>query len=319
MKRQKNGMKSIPANKYLIGFLILYSIAIAELTVIFHQPFTGQVTPFVFFGILFSLLAWLLLKNASGPFPDRPAFSGEIVVIAMLVIFFTWYVTLGSSLINMLIPKYIIETGWKNDVAILMKKMLVFVIIPFLTYRIAGFSLKDFGFVPGSKNLFSKKTILVFVVLSVMILLYQYFFSGGAAPLRNGQFSKQELIYGLPLLFSWLFFEAGLVEEFFFRALLQSRISVLTKSPIAGIIISGLIFGLAHAPGLYLRGAASEGISEQLPFSFWAAYTISAMSVAGMFLGVVWQRTKNIYLIIALHAIVDLLPNLDEFVKTWQI
>ena len=93
----------------------------------------------------------------------------------------------------------------------------------------------------------------------------------------------------------------------------------MLRSPIAGIIISGLIFGLAHAPGLYLRGAESEGVSEQMPFVFWAAYTVTAMSVAGIFLGVVWRRTKNLYLIMALHAMVDLLPNFSKFVLTWHL
>jgi membrane protease YdiL (CAAX protease family) len=127
------------------------------------------------------------------------------------------------------------------------------------------------------------------------------------------------LLIGLPLLYAWLFIEVGLIEEFFFRAVLQSRIAVLLKSPVAGIVISGLIFGLAHAPGLYLRGADSEGITEQMPFIFWAAYTISAMSVAGIFLGIVWQRTKNLYLVMALHAMVDLLPNFSEFIHTWHL
>lgn len=312
-------MQQLVRNKYSIAFILLYVASITVLAFVFHQPFAGLVTPLLFFGILFSLVAWLLLRNSAIPFPGRTAFRGEALIITALVVFFAWYVTYGSSLINQLIPQDIIETGWKNDIAILIKKLLVFVIVPFGIYNSAGFSVKDFGFIPGRKNLFGKRTILVFIVLSVMILLFQYFLSGGAEPVRKGQFSTQQLLYGLPLLFSWLFIEVGLVEEFFFRAVLQSRISVLLKSPVAGIIISGLIFGLAHAPGLFLRGAESEGMSEQVPLYFWLAYTISAMSVAGIFLGIIWQRTRNLYLVMALHAIVDLLPNLAGFVHDWHL
>ena len=86
-----------------------------------------------------------------------------------------------------------------------------------------------------------------------------------------------------------------------------------------GFSFSGLIFGLVHAPGLYLRGASSEGIQEQLPFIFWAAYTVTVMSLAGIFLGILWSRTKNIYLVMALHAMVDLLPNIGDFIQTWDI
>lgn len=312
-------MLQLIRNKYFIAFFLLYSAAIAVLTLVFHQPFMEMAMPFLFFGLLFSFIAWLLLINSSPSNPDKAALKGEALVIAGLVLFFTWYVTYGSSLINKLIPSTVIAVEWKNAIAILIKKILVFVFVPFLIYKAAGFSVKDFGFNIERKNLFGKKTILVFVVLSLAILLYQYFLSGGAKPVREGQFSLRKLLIGLPLLFVWLFIEVGLIEEFFFRAVLQSRIAVLLKSPVAGIVISGLIFGLAHAPGLYLRGADSEGISEQMPFIFWAAYTISAMSVAGIFLGIIWQRTKNLYLVMALHAMVDLLPNFSEFIHTWHL
>jgi membrane protease YdiL (CAAX protease family) len=117
---------------------------------------------------------------------------------------------------------------------------------------------------------------------------------------------------------AWLFIEAGLVEEFFFRAVLQSRLSALTRSPTGGLVLSALVFGLCHAPGLFLRGAESEGVSETLPFLFWCAYTIAFMSVAGLFFGIVWQRTKNIFIIMFLHAIFDLLPNAGGFIRTWM-
>jgi membrane protease YdiL (CAAX protease family) len=312
-------MRQLIRNKYVIVFSLLYSIAIAVLILIFHQPFMDIVTPFLFFGILFSFIAWLLVKNSAPLLADKAAFKGELIVIITLVLFFTWYVTYGSSTINKLIPLSIIAVEWKNTIAIVIKKLLTFVLLPFLVYKVAGFSVKDFGLAIDRKKIFRKKTILVFVVLSAMVLLYQYFLSGGAKPVRNGQFNSHQLLTSLPLLFLWLFIEAGLVEEFFFRAVLQSRIAALLKSPVAGIIISGLIFGLAHAPGLYLRGAESEGISEQLPFIFWAAYTITAMSVAGIFLGVIWKYTKNLYLVMALHAMVDLLPNFSEFVHIWQL
>ncbi len=306
-------------NKYFIGFLLLYGTAIALLSLVFHQPFMDLVTPFIFFGILFSFIAWLLVRNSIPLFSDKLFIKGEAFVITGLVLFFIWYVTIGSSFINKLIPQTVIAVEWKYAIVILVKKLIVFVIVPFLVYKTAGFSLKDFGLSTDLKNLFNKKTILVFIILSLVILLYQYFLSGGARPLRDGQFSLQQFLVGLPLLFVWLLLEVGLIEEFFFRAVLQSRIAVLLKSPVAGITLSGLIFGLAHAPGLLLRGAESEGISEQMPFIFWAAYTISAMSVAGIFLGIIWQRTKNLYLVMALHAMVDLLPNFSEFILTWHL
>jgi len=306
-------------NKYVLFFLAIYLISLLLLYFNFQQPVKDTLVVFICVGVVFSLLAWLLVKDNSPAIPDRPAFNSEWIVLAGLVLFFFFYVTYGTGWINQLIPASVKDVAWKNDIAVTVKKLLVFVIIPFFIYKSFGFSVKDFGLRLSKKEMFNRKNFITFIVLSIAALSFQYFLSGGAAPVREGQFSFIRLLTGLPILFTWLFIEAGLVEEFFFRALLQSRIAVLLKSQVAGIVISGLIFGLAHAPGLYLRGAESEGVSESMPFYFWAAYTITAMSLAGIFLGIVWSRTKNLYLVMAIHAMVDLLPNTAEFFHTWGL
>jgi len=52
--------------------------------------------------------------------------------------------------------------------------------------------------------------------------------------------------------------EVGVVEEFFFRVRLQSRLSAVLKSKLGGIVRASLRFGLGHAPGLYLRSRATQ-------------------------------------------------------------
>jgi len=52
--------------------------------------------------------------------------------------------------------------------------------------------------------------------------------------------------------------DVGLVEEFFFRVLLQSRLATLFKSETAGIVLASLLFGIALEPGLYLHPAATQ-------------------------------------------------------------
>lgn len=128
-----------------------------------------------------------------------------------------------------------------------------------------------------------------------------------------------QLLTGLPLCFAYLMLDAGLIEEFFFRGLLQSRLSVFLKSSVGGIVCTAFIFGLVHAPGLFLRGAESEGMDEQIPFLFWVAYTIVNMSIAGISLGILYSKTKNLWPVMAVHAMFDLLPNFSEFMKTWHL
>jgi len=43
------------------------------------------------------------------------------------------------------------------------------------------------------------------------------------------------------------------------------------------------------------------------------------LSVGGIFLGIVWARTKNLFAVMIIHAAADLLPNFGQFVNTWGI
>jgi CAAX protease family protein len=81
-----------------------------------------------------------------------------------------------------------------------------------------------------------------------------------------------------------------------------------------------LAFGLAHAPGFILRGAGlHEAIGTNPSAVDSIAYAIVVLSVAGIFFGIVWARTKNLFAVMFIHAATDLLPNFKEFVQTWGI
>jgi membrane protease YdiL (CAAX protease family) len=305
-------------NKYIVFYLLMYAVAIMRLHFSFHEPFGNFLSVFFIPGLGFSWVAWLLTKRFDQPF-HRPAGKKEMLILVALVLLICFYITYGGSLINKLLPKNWIENEQSYVLIIFFRKLLFFVLIPFFVYKASGFSLKDFGLKESPVKLFSKRSAIIFLLLSIAALLFQFFLGNGSKPIREGQFNGWQLARGLPLCFLYLFFDAGLVEEFFFRGLLQSRLSVLLKSATGGIIISAIIFGLVHAPGLYLRGAGSEGIEEQLPFNFFAAYTIAYMSIAGIFIGIVYHKTKNLWLVMAIHAMVDLLPNFPGFVQTWHI
>ena len=49
------------------------------------------------------------------------------------------------------------------------------------------------------------------------------------------------------------------------------------------------------------------------------AYSIVTLAVSGVFFGIVWARTKNLFAVMFIHAATDLLPNLKHFVVTWGI
>jgi membrane protease YdiL (CAAX protease family) len=81
-----------------------------------------------------------------------------------------------------------------------------------------------------------------------------------------------------------------------------------------------LIFGLAHAPGLYLRGAGAVTTLGQSPDLLSSiAYSIAILSLAGPAFGVIWSRTRNLLVLILIHARVDLPPFLPKFVDTFGL
>ena len=151
-----------------------------------------------------------------------------------------------------------------------------------------------------------------------VFVAFQYFLSGGGAAFRHEHFTPFELLIGLPLCFVWLLLEVGLVEEFFFRALVQSQMAAAFRSETSGIVLMSLIFGLAHAPGFIFRHAGGlEGLGPH-PGSLDAiAYSIVVLAVSGITFGVIWARTKNLFALMVIHAAGDLLPNFGSFVRTW--
>ena len=90
-------------------------------------------------------------------------------------------------------------------------------------------------------------------------------------------------------------------------------------SEIGGIVIASVLFGLLHAPGLYLRTAGTQEALGANPSLLSAVgYSFVITSVAGFFLGTLWARTRNFAVVVLVHVATDLLPNLVPIVKAWR-
>jgi membrane protease YdiL (CAAX protease family) len=116
---------------------------------------------------------------------------------------------------------------------------------------------------------------------------------------------------GIPLTLVWVSLEAGVVEEFFFRVLLQTRISAVVKSELAAVVLTSLALGLMHAPGLYLRtNLTQEGLPPHPSLLMAIGYSVVITSSAGFLFGVLWARTRNFAVLVMAHGMADLLPNI---------
>ena len=306
-------------NFVLFAGLLLYCGAFAIL--VGNPSFVpaAGVVVLVVFGIVLPLIAWLTTRRAVPLSISIRSGAPELIVLIAYVIAVSLYLIGGPQWIDQHIP-----AEWTNSQQIkffitLAKKLFVFVAIPFAIFRFCfGYRFRDFGIQRQSLRALCGGHLPVVLAVGAAFLAFQYFVSGGGAAFRQGHFTAFQLLVGLPLCFIWLLIEVGLVEEFFFRGLVQSRFAAAFKSEVSGIVLMSLIFGLAHAPGFIFRHAGElEGLGPNPSALDAVAYSIVVLAVSGITFGVIWARTKNLFAVMLVHAAGDLLPNFGSFIRTW--
>jgi membrane protease YdiL (CAAX protease family) len=202
---------------------------------------------------------------------------------------------------------------WREKFADLFFKLAVFVVLPLAVQRIfwgtsfvaLGFTLGD---VPGQ--------LFAAAILILVFGGFNFWFGSAAAPIRKRQFDRQEVACGLSLAFMWNIFETGLVEEFFFRAFLQRQLINFFASPLVGICLASLLFGLAHAPGIYLRRGDERGpLGEKPALLDTLLYAVLVLSPTGWFTGLLYWRMQSLLAPILVHAAVDAVAHTVEFIN----
>lgn len=273
----------------------------------------------VIFGVVFPLLAWVTTLRARPLTLTIQRRAAEMWLLFACLIGVTVYLIWGAAMSEAFVPASWLASPQGKFLVVFARKLIVFVAIPFALFRVIfGYRWRDFGLQLAGLRALGRDHLPVVLVLSAAILVFQLFVGNGAAPIRQGEFNASQLALGLPLCFGWLFLEAGLVEEFFFRALLQTRLAAWFRSEVTGVALMAMLFGLAHAPGFILRHAGLEDAIGANPSPADSiAYAIVVLSVGGIFFGIVWARTKNLFAVMIIHAATDLLPNFAQFAKTW--
>jgi membrane protease YdiL (CAAX protease family) len=314
-------LRNIFGNVWVLLGLAAYGTGLAILWPNKSFGHADAIVELIVFGIAFPVLARVATLRARPLSLTVRRSPAEMWLLFACLAGVTLYLVWGSALSDLFIPMSWLASPRLKFFIVLARKLIVFVAIPFVLFRVFfGYRWRDFGLQFAGLRALAGNHLAVVLVLSAAILLFQYFLGGGAAPLRRGEFYASQLALGLPLCFAWLFVEAGLVEEFFFRALLQTRLAAWFKSEVSGAALMALLFGLAHAPGFIFRHAGLEEAIGPTPSAADAiAYAIVVLSVGGVFFGIVWARTKNLFAVMFIHAATDLLPNLKEFVHTWGI
>lgn len=308
-------------NPYVIGYFLVYALNLLLASTIEGFPLEEAIGIMVVMGVGFSVIAHFVSRKAQPLGEVKTAQPRETWVLAGLIVYIALIIIPGNKSITWLMPESWLESERAIEVVTLLRKVITLVVIPYMVYRLLfRFSTSDFGLFPDLKKSITGKHLAIFVVMASTLAVFNYFAGSGARPLREGLASSQQLMVGIPLLFIWDYLEVGLGEEFFFRGLLQNRLGVLLRSHWGAVFVSALIFGIVHAPGMYLRGAGViEGIGGAPSLLTCICYCIAVQSVPGIFFGILWMRTRNLWILMGVHAITDLVPHLYGFILTWEI
>jgi membrane protease YdiL (CAAX protease family) len=319
MPQPVNNFQRFALNRILIGGLILYVCAFAILLRNKSFDATGAVVVLIVFGIVFPLIAWITTWRAIPLSIFIIPGKSQLIVLIGYIIVLSVYLVGGPQWIDQHLPSSWIDSARARFFITLAKKLIVFIAIPLAIFRFGfGYRLRDFGIQSEGLRALRGSHLPVILVVGGSFVAFQYFLSGGGAAFRHGQFTVNQLLVGLPLCFIWLFVEAGLVEEFFFRALVQSQLAAAFKSEVSGTVLMSLIFGLAHAPGFIFRHAGEvEGLGSNPSALDAVAYSVVVLAISGVTFGVIWARTKNLFAVILIHTAGDLLPNFAGFAQTW--
>ncbi len=300
MKRASDGANT--GGVMLIAYLAAYAGTLIAMHRIAGFGVAEALFVLTILGVGFSGAAWLWTIGVSPLLCPILSPQGELVVIVTYLVPVVVFITWGLEALH----RYI-APGPANAFAVAAGKLLVFVLVP------AGIMTALFKYEVPRLTPLSGRTpyVRAAVGMSALLISFQALFGRGLTDIRSAHLPASLMALGIPMVFAWLAVEAGVVEEFFFRVLLQSRLSAVLKSELAAIVVTSVIFGLAHAPGLYLRtDLTQEGLSPHPSLLMAVGYSIVITSVAGFFLGILWARTRNFAVVVFVHAAGDLLPNL---------
>jgi membrane protease YdiL (CAAX protease family) len=306
---RKSVASRIPARAALFvgGYLVLWGAATAYLAAK-GADWTLPVISLAVFGAALPLLSLPLTRKAA---PPRIAVARPTLELSAILIFLVLYAVVflvwGMSATRAALP-----AGREQELLVMTVKLLVHVAAPALLLAALGAKVAPlFSLRIGGPGFWPPLLVLGAIILALLCLV-----SPALSEIEALHASVATLVWAAPASFIWLAIEAGLCEEFLFRAVLQTRLSAALKSEAGAVVGGAVLFALAHVPGLVLRGHPGvDGYSTD-PVQV-IAFTIAVLSPVAVLFGTLWARTRSLLLIVLLHAAVDVLPNLAEFVRTW--
>lgn len=291
------------------GYFALWMVAFILLRIFEGFEASEALAALVILGVIFPALALLTTRRVSrlSYVVRRP--EVESAVLVMYLVVFAWLLVSGFNRLMY------IRTEPLHSVVKLAVKLVVVAVPAGIVWAVGRYRIAELA--PVSLKWRDLRPALW---MALAALLMQSTLGRGLHDIQEAHQPVWVLAAAAPLSFAWLMIEVGVVEEFLFRVLLQERLAVLLKSAWGGLVVAAVLFGLAHAPGLYLRTAATQEALGSHPSLLMAVgYSIVMTSLGGLFVGVLWMRTKNLAVLVIVHAAGDFLPYLVPWAKAFHL
>ncbi len=200
---------------------------------------------------------------------------------------------------------------------------IIYVSIVFYTIIISNDIYGSISYYPKGNLVISRAIMTAIAIVVILLLKKTYVFTQKKESLKTGLFygsfylvgaflfSLPNLIQGFTSIYAFLnlligCFLVGTSEEFLCRGCLLNelleRCGNTKKGIWYSIIISGIFFGLLHVINIYTLGQAVSVTITQ----------VITASASGIFLGLIYYKTRNIWSVVILHGLWDFSLLLNE-------
>lgn len=232
----------------------------------------GEIVPVV-------LVFWWMSRSGAAALPEikHPALEA-VLAIALVLIWVEWRTAICGKLLPFLPSDLKCFDNWEFEI---IPKLIEMTLFPIILLRAMGHNLRSQGLTVNLRAWW--------IALPVLLATGAY-----------GLYLHHDKLLPFLQRIGNFFFGAGLPEEYLFRAFLLTRLEAWWRRPGWALFGSAVIFGLSHLSIDYLVFTNRN----------WRETWITALTFQmgfGFAFGFAYQRTRNIWPIALLHAIVDAL------------
>ena len=296
------------ARRAILGYVFLWAASSVYLALC-GADWTFPIISFVIFGLILSGIIWLLTRKNDAPaIAIYQAKRESVGLLCYLLIYAVLFLGWAFGPIKAVFPP-----GQMQEIWVISIKLLVHVVLPAGLIVLLGGEIRS-QWTAGFKQ---KGFWWTLIILSLLLIGLLALVSPSLKQIGALHLSPLPAVLWFLGAWAWVAVEAGLCEEYLFRALLQSRLGAWLQSPVTAIVLTSIIFALCHMPGLYLRGTPDTDGYSINPLQV-AAFTIATLSPLSIALGVLWARTRSLLLVVLVHGAIDALPFTAEFVRIWS-